>query len=95
MSVILYHYWILVFILLARDALVRDVAFAACKAGSCSLLKGGASLIRTTSMRAVQYVVLRKRQPATIAAPPGGREGWTLIELTPDMIAAGESRKES
>lgn len=68
-----------VFVLLARDALVRDMIYVACKSGSYLLIQQAAVLASHISQNIVSYVSRRTRKIPDSMNPP--YEPWTLVEL--------------
>lgn len=70
-----------VFVLLARDAIVRNMVYVACKSGSYLLIKQAALLVDYISQNIVSYVLqLRTRKIPNVINPP--YEPWTFVELT-------------
>lgn len=75
-SFILYYY-MFVFVLLARDAFVRDIVYAAIKSGSYLLIKQAAALITHIAMTIFRYV-----SRSTLRTHPQPYEPWTFVEHT-------------
>jgi hypothetical protein len=75
----IFYYYMFVFVLLARDAIVRDMVYVACKSGSYLLIKQAAVLVTYISQNIVSYVSRRTRKIPDAINP---HETWTLVELT-------------
>jgi hypothetical protein len=76
----IFYYYMFVFVLLARDAIVRDMVYVACKSGSYLLIKQAAVLVTYISQNIVSYVSRRTRKIPNVMNPP--YEPWTFVELT-------------
>ena len=76
----IFYYYMFVFVLLARDAIVRDMVYVACKSGSYLLIKQAAVLVTYISQNIVSYVSRRTRKIPSEMNPP--YEPWTFVELT-------------
>lgn len=76
----IFYYYMFVFVLLARDAIVRDMVYVACKSGSYLLIKQAAVLVTYISQNIVSYVSRRTRKIPNAINPP--YEPWTFVEFT-------------
>ena len=77
---VIFYYYMFVFVLLARDAIVRHIVYVALKSGSCLLIKEAAVLVAYISQNIVSYVSRKTRKIPDAMNPP--YEPWTFVELT-------------
>lgn len=74
----LFYYYTVIFVLLARDAMVRDVVWMACKSGSYFFIKKTASVVINISKNTIFHISRSTRNLPQSIPPPD--EAWTLVE---------------
>jgi hypothetical protein len=75
---LIFSYYVFVFLLLTRNAIVREMVYVAYKSGSYLLIKHVAFVVAYISHNTISYISRKTRKmPDAIQY-----ETWTLVELT-------------